>query len=175
MKNYAIIEKNIVANIAVSESPMYENWVEVHTDLNVGIGWSYDGVNFAPPTHLVSYTISGESVSANDQPISKYAGNYYVNSGDTIKLEGSLTDTNGSTPNISVPITLKLPLVRHANGKPTQDEIYLNVMLNEGVLTATGLIDRSGDWKILFDRVNEAIQRIGAEWKLEHPDVTFLA
>ena len=120
------------------------------------------------------YQITSESVTANGQTVTKFAGNYYVNSGDAIQLQGTLTDGE-STPDITVPVTLKMPLVRHANGQPTQDEIYLNVTLTAGVMTASGVIERSGDWKILTDRVNEALQRIGANWKLDHPDVTFLA
>jgi hypothetical protein len=42
-------------------------------------------------------------------------------------------------------------------------------------MTASGKIERSGDWKVLIERVNESLQRIGADWKIDHPDVTFLA
>jgi hypothetical protein len=116
-------------------------------------------------------TLTNESVKVNGEPVQKFAGNYYANSGDTIELSADIVDG----ADISAPVTLKMPLVRHANGQPTNDEIYLNVTLVDGVMTASGKIERSGDWKILIERINEALQRIGADWKLQHDDVTFLA
>jgi hypothetical protein len=116
-------------------------------------------------------TLANESVKVNGESVQKFAGNYYANSGDTIELSADIVDG----ADISVPVTLKMPLVRHANGQPTNDEIYLNVTLQSGVMTASGKIERSGDWKILIERINEALQRIGADWKLQHDDVTFLA
>lgn len=122
------------------------------------------------------YTLSNVSVTKNGEPLTQFAGNYYCEANDTIQLSGSITDAQGNTVTaITVPITVKMPLVRHANAQPTQDEIYLNVTLEDGVMTATGKIERSGDWKILIERVNEALKRIGGEWKIQHPDVTFLA
>lgn len=121
------------------------------------------------------YTISSESVQINSESASQFTGNYYAEPNDTITLIGSITDDNGDVvTSITVPITLKMPLVRHANAQPTTDEIYLNVTLQSGIMTATGTIPHSGDWKILTERTNQALQRIGAEWALSHPDVTFL-
>lgn len=121
------------------------------------------------------YTVSNEHVSINGNSATQYAGNYYCEPGDSIQLTGSITDSNGDVvTSITVPITLKMPLVRHANAQPTTDEIYLNVTLQSGIMTATGNIPNSGDWKILTERTNQALQRIGAEWALSHPDVTFL-
>jgi hypothetical protein len=115
--------------------------------------------------------LENESVKVNGQTVNTFAGNYYCNSGDTIELSGNISDGE----DISIPVTLKMPMVRHANGLPTNDEIYLNTTLANGVMTATGKIERSGDWKILIDRVNESLQRIGADWKMDHNDLTFLA
>lgn len=121
------------------------------------------------------YTMKNESVLVNGQPLQPFAGSYYCNTGDTIQLSGEIVDNGAVVTSIDIPVTLKMPLIRHANGLPTQDEIYLNVTLNSGVMTASGTIERSGDWKILTERVNEALKRIGAEWLLRHNDVTFLA
>lgn len=127
-----------------------------------------------PDTRAV-YTLQNESVQVNGQPLQPFAGNYYCNSGDTIQLSGEIVDNGVIVTSIDVPVTLKMPLIRHANGQPTQDEIYLNVTLTAGVMTASGTIERSGDWKLIIERNNEALQRIGANWKLQHNDVTFLA
>lgn len=121
------------------------------------------------------YTLQNESVTINGQPLQPFAGNYYCNSGDTIQLSGEIVDNGVIVTSIDVPVTLKMPLIRHANGNPTQDEIYLSVNLQEGIMTASGIIERSGDWKLIIERNNEALQRIGANWKLQHNDVTFLA
>jgi hypothetical protein len=121
------------------------------------------------------YTLQNESVTINGQPASPFAGNYYCEPGDTIQLSGEIVDNGVIVESINIPVTLKMPLIRHANGKPTQDEIYLNVTLQNGELTASGTIPWSGDWKIIIERNNEAVQRIGAQWKLQHGDITFLA
>lgn len=123
----------------------------------------------------VVYTLQNESVTINGQPSTPFAGNYYCEPGDTVQLSGEIVDNGVIVESINIPVTLKMPMIRHANGQPTQEEIYLNVTLQNGVLSASGSIPWSGDWKIIIERNNEAIQRIGAEWKLQHADLTFLA
>jgi hypothetical protein len=173
MNRYAIIKDGLVSNIVVADSALGDGWVLLEND-TISIGWSYVDGQFIQSYQPTFYSIIDESVSVNGLVVSKYAGNYYCNTGDMVQLQGTLS--NGSdTPDITVPVTLKMPLVRHANGVPTNDEIYLNVTLVNGVMTASGKIERSGDWKILIERINEALQRIGADWKLQHDDVTFLA
>jgi hypothetical protein len=44
---YAIIENGAVANVAVAESPLAQNWVEAPAQ--VGPGWLYDWSEFSPP------------------------------------------------------------------------------------------------------------------------------
>lgn len=121
------------------------------------------------------YTLQNESVMVNGQSLQPFAGNYYCNSGDTIQLSAEIVKEGVIITSIDIPLTLKMPLIRHANGQPTQDEIYLNVTLTAGVMTASGVVERSGDWKLIIERNNEALQRIGVQWKLQHSDVTFLA
>lgn len=129
-----------------------------------------------PQIHEVpTYTIADQVIEVNGNQIQPFAGSYYCQPGDSIKLQGNITDEGKTVTAITVPVTLKMPLIRHANSRPTQDEIYLNVTLQNGVLTAIGTIPWSGDWKIIIERNNEAIQRIGANWKLQHADITFLA
>ncbi|WP_348731842.1 hypothetical protein [Rheinheimera texasensis] len=131
---------------------------------------------YAPLDNRTMYKIKNQQITANGQPVQFFAGNHYCQPGDTIQMQGEIADDAGNVQTqMNLPITLKMPLIRHANGKPTQDEIYLNVTLQDGVLTATGTIPWSGDWKIIIERNNEAIQRIGANWKLQHEDITFLA
>jgi hypothetical protein len=44
---YAIIADGKVANVAVAESPLAENWIEAPAQ--VAPGWFYDGASFTPP------------------------------------------------------------------------------------------------------------------------------
>lgn len=138
-----------------------------------------DGATFHPdgvPDNRAVYTIADQVVTADDQPVQFFAGNHYCQPGDVVQLQGNITDSEGETvTSINLPVTLKMPLVRHANSQPTTDEIYLNVTIQNGVITATGKIESSGDWKILIERNNEALQRIGAPFKLSAADITFLA
>jgi hypothetical protein len=46
VNRYAIIEADTVANIAVAEAPLADNWVQ--SDVAC-IGWTYDGETFTPP------------------------------------------------------------------------------------------------------------------------------
>ena len=123
----------------------------------------------------VSYFLKNQQITANGQPVQFFAGNHYCQPGDTIQMQAEIVDDTGNVQTqINVPLTVKVPLVRHANGQPTTDEIYLNVTLLNGIITASGPINSSGDWKSLTHRNNEALARIGATWKLETADITFL-
>lgn len=135
-----------------------------------------EGAVLNPIDSRPAYIISNQQITANGQPVQFFAGSYYCQPGDMVQMQGNITDIEGNTvTSINVPAALKMPLVRHANGQPTTDEIYLNVTLINGEITATGTIERSGDWKILIERNNEALQRIGAPFKLSAADITFLA
>lgn len=140
-----------------------------------GIGTMVEG-NWSKfsDTRLI-YTLQNESVTINGQTATPFAGNYYCEPDDTIQLSGEIVDNGVIVQSINIPVTLKMPMIRHANGQPTQEEVYLNVTLQNGVFNAVGKIPWSGDWKIIIERNNEAIQRIGADWKLQHSDITFLA
>ena len=162
-----------VINIALADEPLNGGWL-LDPPANVQIGFYYDGEGaYSAP---LLFTIADQVITVNGLPVQFFAGNYYCQPGDSIQLQGNIKDANGDTvTSINVPVTLKMPIVRHANGKPTDDEEYLNVTLQNGVITATGSIQRSGDWKILIERNNDAIERIGANWKLKNEDITFLA
>jgi hypothetical protein len=174
--------ENVVISIAYLLQDIPSSGLVVSDEIPVELGWIYDPVagTYSEPLPVVDdrpvYTIEDRVITANGQPVQFFSGNHYCQVNDEVQLVGNISDQNGDTvTGITVPVTLKMPLVRHANGQPTTDEIYLNVTLVAGVLTATGKIERSGDWKILIDRNNEALQRIGAQFKLAAADITFLA
>jgi hypothetical protein len=47
-KRYAIIENDVVVNIAVSEAALASNWIEIDPK-QAQIGWSYINGVFSPP------------------------------------------------------------------------------------------------------------------------------
>lgn len=172
MNRFAIVENDKVVNVVVGDQPLGVNWI-ANPPPQVQIGWHYVGNDtFTAP---LVYTLANTSIKAGGVVIQPFAGNYYCQPKDSIELIASIMGANGPVTNITVPVAVKMPLVRHANGIPTTTEIYLNVTLVNGVLTATGVIEGSGDWKILISRCNEAIKRIGADWQLSASDVSFLA
>lgn len=145
-----------------------------------------DGATFneVPVDNRPAYTISNQQITADGQPAQFFAGNHYFQPGDVVQLQGNITDSEGNTvTSINLPVSLKMPLVRHANGQPTTEEIYLNVTLQNGLITASGKIESSGDWKILMERINAALLRISQEleslgiepFKFAAADITFLA
>jgi hypothetical protein len=177
MSRYVVLDNETgapgkVVNTAVSDAPMSNGWILEPSGL-VQIGWLYTGEQFLAPR---IYSIKNKQITANDAPLQLFAGNYYCQPGDTIRMQGDITDVNGDiVVGINIPTSLKLPLVKHVNGQPFANEIYLNVTLQNGVITASGTIESSGDWKILIDRTNEALARIGAEFQLASDNITFLA
>ncbi|WRH62028.1 MAG: hypothetical protein RSE12_16900 [Fuscovulum sp.] len=46
---YAIIENGIVANIALADAPLAENWIELPEDSEAQIGWTYARKKFTAP------------------------------------------------------------------------------------------------------------------------------
>jgi len=127
-----------------------------------------------PENQLPEITVSDIEIEINNAQTEPFSGMYYCNVGDTVSISGNLT-IDDVIQNISFPVTLKMPLIRHANGRATDDEIYMNVNVSSGVLTLAGVIPRSGDWKISIDRNNDALKVIGAGFKLIADDITILA
>lgn len=177
MSRYVVLDNETgapgkVMNIAVADAPMNNGWIPDPSG-QWQIGWFYTGEQCIAPQ---IYTIKNKQITAHGASLQLFAGNYYCQPGDSIQMQGDITDANGDiVASINIPTSLKLPLVKHVNGQPFANEIYLNVTLQNGVITASGTIESSGDWKILIDRTNEALARIGAEFQLASDNITFLA
>lgn len=108
---------------------------------------------------------------ASNPATTTYTGDYNANIDDTIQITGTLD--GGSLINYGSTI-LKLPVVRCADGKPTDKEIYFNATVVNGVLTATGSFPTGGHWCFDIERINRAIDRAGNGWYLSHNDINFL-
>lgn len=132
-------------------------------------------VDLAPKDDRVLFTVEDAVINVNGAEATPAFGIFFTDPGAAIEINAVCKDASNNIPNISIPIPLKMPLVRHASGAPTQDEIYLNATINEGLLNITGVIPSSGDWKILVSRINRALNEVNAPFKFHAPDVTFIA
>lgn len=119
-------------------------------------------------------TIQNKVIKINTAEVTPIFGNYYCNKSDNIEMSGQVSLNGELQTNVGFPVTLKMPIVRHANSVPTTDEEYFEAQIVDGVITIRGSIDRSGDWKVLIERVNQALLRVGASFKFDSDDITFL-
>lgn len=63
--NFAIIENNIVTNIAFSNEPLNQNWYLIPTGMLVCIGDTFDGNAFYDPDGNIRLTIESMTVKEN--------------------------------------------------------------------------------------------------------------
>ena len=101
---------------------------------------------------------------------------HYATDIQPVLLQADIMGTDNNGPfvvAINLPRSVGLPLVRFANGAPTQEEVYLDTTIVNGHMAASGTLP-SGAWKLLPDRVNRALAEINAPFRLELPVVTFI-
>lgn len=131
-----------------------------------------------------TYFNANETLSMGGQELQGVNNFYYANANVDIELQAEIVDAQGDVQTqidsaaLQLPPVLKMPIVKFAGevgiDRRIVDEVYFNVTLTAGVMTATGQIPNSGDWKLLADRVNASIAAIGQTWKVERPNITFL-
>lgn len=130
-----------------------------------------------------SFLIANQSITSNNQPVLGLNNVFYAIVGDTLQLQSDIVDDQGVLQTqidqtaLGYPPVLKMPVVKFAGGinGTIVDEVYFNVTLVNGVLTATGVIPSSGDWKLLTTRLNQSLDSIGADWEVSTNNITFLA
>ena len=126
------------------------------------------------PVHTI-YSITMGEVTAGGLPApTALSGDYDINPGDAIQIVTSLV--NGESVDYGAAV-LKVPLVRFADGENTKDEIYLRASIVAGVMTTTGTVSSPGNWRLTAERVNSALEKVGADWRINEgtKDVGFLA
>lgn len=134
-----------------------------------------------PDTREVFYNVN-ESIISNDTPLTGLGDVYYANKNTDIIITADVVDNEGELQiNIDqtllgFPPLLKLPVNKYIGGESGEvvDEVYFNATLTEGVLTATGKIPSSGDWKLTTERLNKSIEAIGGSFKIDRQNITFL-
>lgn len=100
-------------------------------------------------------TVDGVVRNATDSIIYTQADTLHIMEADIAGY-----DNNGryQMP-ITLPGTIGTPMVRHSDGKPTTDELYFETTIINGHITAKGTLP-SGDWKLLPDRANRALDEL---------------
>lgn len=132
---------------------------------------------------LITRLTSGESLSVGDTPLNGLNNTYYAPTDVEIQLTCNIINKEEEVQTeidqevLGYPPVLKMPVVKFAGGinGTVVDEVYFTVTLVQGVLTATGTLPSSGDWKLLTGRINQSLESIGADWKVERSNTTFLA
>ena len=115
------------------------------------------------PVHTI-YSITMGEVTAGGLPVPiTLSGDYDINPGDAIQIVTSLV--NGESVDYGAAV-LKVPLVRFADGEKTKDEIYLRASIVAGVMTTTGTVSSPGNWRLTAERVNSALEKVGADWRI---------
>lgn len=107
---------------------------------------------------------------------------HYTTAGALHRLEADIMgqDSNGYFQYLAtIPGSIGTPLVRHSDGRPTTDEAYLETTIVDGHVIAEGKLP-TGDWKLLPDRVNRALDELerstgqNIPFRLDLRQVTFI-
>jgi len=134
------------------------------------------------PDTRTEYYNQNESITSGGEPLQGQSSTYYAPMHSDIVVSSEIVDSEGVVQTqldqviLGFPPILKLPVNKYIGGREGSvvDEVYFNATLIEGVITATGKIPASGDWKLTTDRLNLSIQAIGGEFKIDRDDITFL-
>lgn len=136
-----------------------------------------------PTSEGLIFSTKSEAITANGQALGGMGNTFYAPVNAEIQLQADIVDALGNLQTqidqveFGYPPVLKMPVVKMAGGinGSVVDEVYFTVTLNKGVLTATGSLPASGDWKLLTSRINNSLSSIGADWQVERENTTFLA
>lgn len=125
-----------------------------------------------PPT----FTYANQAVSINGQN-RPFAPVSFIHEDDLIRIEADLMDKDGQgnlfvTP-FSAPAEISTPVVRHGSGKPTTDELYFRTTITAGHVVMLGRLP-SGDWKLLPERINQALKVINAPFEVSLAPISFI-
>lgn len=121
-------------------------------------------------TRIVYTAENSVQVNGVSAPVS-IGGDYMADVGDAITITSTLT---GDGVIDYGDATLKVPVTRYADNAPTDDEVYFKATIKSNVMVATGSFTRSGDWQLTADRLNYALERIGADWKISSTPLSII-
>jgi len=130
----------------------------------------------------LTYFNANESLESGGVALTGLGNVYYTDANTQVTISADIVDSDGVVQSqidqtlLGLPPLLKLPVNKYIGGASGQivDEVYFNATLSSGVLTATGIIPSSGDWKLTAERLNKSIQALGQSWQIDRQDITFL-
>lgn len=131
----------------------------------------------APPDRPPSvFTYANQAVSINGQSRS-FSPAFFIHEDDQIRIETDLMEKDGQgnlfvTP-FTAPDEISTPVVRHGSGKSTTDELYFRTSITSGHVVMQGRLP-SGDWKLLPERINQALKFINAPFEVSLAPITFI-
>ena len=134
-----------------------------------------------PDTREVFYN-ANESMTSGGEALAGLGDVYYAAKNTEITISAEVVNGDGDIQTqidqtaLAFPPILKLPVNKYIGGESGQvvDEVYFNATLVEGILTATGQMPTSGDWKLTTDRLNKSIGALNGDFKIDRKNITFL-
>lgn len=122
----------------------------------------------------IQVTVSGNPPQGAEQVYFGMVGDAFTATCEIIDSKGAL-QTQLDRVAQGYPEILALPVVKIITGDLTKavDEVYMNTTLVNGVLTAIGKFPTAGNWVLAKDRVNMALDEIGANWRVNIQDFSF--
>lgn len=131
-------------------------------------------------TQVPKFNIANEVITINSIDVT--GGNGYTTSvGIPIKVDLDIVDTEGNVltqlDQSLLPVEgLKLPMIKYLDGIGSRelDKIYFDVTLVEGHVEVTGSFPTGGDWKMVEDKANKALDDVNAGFHITRNPLTFL-
>ena len=141
---------------------------------NATMTYTSNEAEYVPPPP--SFNLSNLAITRNGGlAVPSGTGNkYYLDPPDTVEITGDIVDDALAVQTaIDAPL-VKLPVVKYADDQPTAEEFYLTGSIVAGVLTVEGKFPLSGNYKVVQDRSNRALDRMSAGFHMIFEDVDFL-
>ena len=172
MKIYKACEPNTKILIKPEREPIEGEWSQTTKSNNDKyIKYSqYRATTITPAVTIHKLSSVAVKVNAAKTKLS-FSNDFIADVGDTVEITGILT--GGSL--VTYPgEALKLPIVRYADDRPTDDEVYFTTTIIRGNVVATGSFPRSGNWIITSSRANRSIKRANVGWEISGDDLGFI-
>lgn len=136
-----------------------------------------------PAFELNSFTTSNELIKINGHDAVGFSTTYFAAKGDSATMSFNIVNEDNELQTqldsnaLGYPEILVLPVPKMAGSGATAktvDEIYFSTTLVAGVVSVTGSFDRSGNYKLITERINDSLAAIKADWRIKKSDVTFM-
>ena len=122
------------------------------------------------PVVVITYDIDITNIEQGGKTLKPIKPSmFYVDTG-VVDLAADCLFKGHINTSLELPLS-KTPIVRFADGFPTNDEFYGMLEIKSGKLTGSINIPKSGDWRIQSNRINNALKVFGIEWEVDFEDI----